>query len=479
MRNVRNGTRNSQRRPKRRRRNLLLWLSGADLDTLARAPRERRKFIGVGGIVLTTAVLATVSSSFALTMGARAPLYAAILFGLLWGLAIMNLDRWLVTATQRRPKWWQNLLTALPRVAMALVIGAVISTPLVLWLFQPEIDAQLNTIHQRKLDQHQQSLLNDARFKEIPVLQERITKNQAIADGKTSAVEEDATIKDLQKQYNELNTKYEAAQKEATCEFDGSCGSHTYGGGPAYQQKKAVAEDLKQQRDSAGAKLDAARKGASDQQAQSVSNARTTAKDSVTRDQEELGRLQQQKKADEDQFNRDTANDTGLLARMEALSELTGKNSTLQLSYLMLLLFITTVEVLPVVVKFLINLAPATAYDTILEKSNEADVYAAEQDLTRRQNLAKFEQDARQAREQELLAQRIQRANSFDDERDAYDDERSGRRWGRRAQKQPGGYIPWPDDEPPTGPIGGNGRGDTERPAEGEERLTERWTFDR
>ncbi|WP_432995243.1 DUF4407 domain-containing protein [Dactylosporangium sp. CA-233914] len=479
MRDVRNGTRNSQRRPKRRRRSFLLWLSGADLDTLSRAPRDRRKFIGVGGIVLTTAVLATISSSFALTMGARAPLYAAIPFGLLWGLAIMNLDRWLVTATQRRPKWWQNLLTALPRVVMALVIGAVISTPLVLWLFQPEIDAQLNTIHQRRLDQHQQNLLNDARFKEIPALQDRIAKNQAIADGKTSTVEEDPAVKDLQAQYDALDAKYQVAQKEATCEFDGTCGSHTFGGGPAYQQKKAVADDLKQQRDSVGAKLDTARKNTADQQAQSASNARTTAKDAVAHDQETLNRLQQQKKADEDQFNLDTANDTGLLARLEALSELTGKNSTLQVAYLMLLLFITTVEVLPVVVKFLINLAPATAYDTILEKSEEADVYAAEQELTRRQNLAKFEQDARQAREQELMAQRIQRMNSFDEERDAYEEGRPGRRWGRRPPKQPGGYVPWPDDEAPTRLTGGAGADNADRPAEGEERLTERWTFDR
>ncbi|GAA3456964.1 DUF4407 domain-containing protein [Dactylosporangium matsuzakiense] len=485
MRNSGTGNRNSPRRP--RRRNFMLWLSGADLDTLARAPRERRKFIGVGGIVLTTAVLAAVSSTFALTMGARTPLYAAIPFGLLWGLAIMNLDRWLVTATQRRDKWWQNLLTALPRVLMALVIGAVISTPLVLWLFQPEIDAQLNAIHQRRLDQHQQSLLNDARFKDIPVLQERISKNQAIADGRTSTASDSQAVKDLQAQYDELDKKYQAAQKDATCEFDGTCGSHQFGGGPAYQQKQAVANDLKQQRDAIGTRLDAARKSDTDQQAQTGTNARATAKDAVTRDQQELTRLQQQKKADEDQFSLDTANDTGLLARLEALSELTGKNSTLQTAYLMLLLFITTVEVLPVVVKFLINLAPATAYDEILAKSEKADIFAAEQELVRRQNVAKFEQDARQTREQELLAQRIQRMNSFDDEREAFDDGRPSRRGRRAPKQQPGGYMPWPDDEPPTGLMnGGNTAGgssradnDPDEPADDEERLTERWTFDR
>ena len=76
----------------------LLWLSGADLATLEKCPSERGKFTGVGGVVLTTAVMAVVSCAFALYTGAHAPLPVAIGAALFWGLAIMNLDRWLVTA---------------------------------------------------------------------------------------------------------------------------------------------------------------------------------------------------------------------------------------------------------------------------------------------------------------------------------------------------------------------------------------------
>jgi hypothetical protein len=100
------------------RRSFLIWLSGADLDTLSRSPRERRKFSGLGGVVLTTSCMASVSMAFALHNGVRAALWAAIVVALLWGLAIANLDRWLIVAATRRKKWWQNLASAAQRTSL-------------------------------------------------------------------------------------------------------------------------------------------------------------------------------------------------------------------------------------------------------------------------------------------------------------------------------------------------------------------------
>ncbi|MFF5232354.1 DUF4407 domain-containing protein [Dactylosporangium sp. NPDC000521] len=474
------------------RRGLLLWLSGADVDTLSHTPRETRKFIGLGGIVLTTATLAAISATFALTLGARAPIWAAVPAGLLWGLAIMNLDRWLVTATQRRPQWYQNLLTALPRVVMALIIGAVISTPLVLWLFQREIDAQLNVIHQRRLDQHQQALLNDARFKSIPQLQASIAQNQAIANGTATGASEDPRVKELQAQYDDLNTKFQAAQASATCEFDGTCGTKTRGGGEAYRQKQAVADELRRQRDAVGRDLDQARNEAKTKQAQSASAEQATAAEQVKRDQAELDRLEALKKAEEDQFKADTANDKGLLAQLGALSELTDKNSTLRLAYLMLLLFITTIEVLPVLVKFLMNLAPATAYDKILEKAEATDFATAESRLSHRQERLEFEEQARADREKELIRERISRVRSIDDDygmtghvstKPAETPTTRLMTWllRRNAPTQPVGYTPWPDEEPFAGttrinpPPATTARIDDDD----EDRMTERWSFER
>lgn len=137
----------------------LISLTGADRRLLAQqAPHDVAKYAGIGGAVLTTAVFAALSSTFALRMAAGAPLLLAALFGLVWGLAILNLDRWLVAANARQSSWWRNVLVALPRVLMALRIGVVMSTPLVLQLFSPEIETELVMMRQRAQAAFEQDL---------------------------------------------------------------------------------------------------------------------------------------------------------------------------------------------------------------------------------------------------------------------------------------------------------------------------------
>src|SRR5437764_14088617 len=109
---------------------LLVRLSGADEDQLARVPQDRPKYVGMGGAVLTTAGMAMLASTLALSMALRVNFLVALLFGIAWGIAILNLDRWLI-ATQHQSKR-QTLALALPRFVLAVVIGAVMSTPLVL-----------------------------------------------------------------------------------------------------------------------------------------------------------------------------------------------------------------------------------------------------------------------------------------------------------------------------------------------------------
>src|SRR5262249_40093036 len=122
------------------------------------------------------------------------------------------------------------------------------------------------------------------------------------------------------------------------------------------------------------------------------------------------------KKADEDHFNADTRNDRGLLARLGALSELTSNNATLRTAYLMLLLFITTIEVLPVFVKFLMNLAPPTTYDAILERAEKADIDTADVELDYKLNLTKYEFEERRRREEETVRNKVDRTVAVEDE---------------------------------------------------------------
>ncbi|MBN1174062.1 MAG: DUF4407 domain-containing protein [Micromonosporaceae bacterium] len=360
---------------RRRLRGPFIWLSGADPETLAQAPRDIHKHQGLGGVVLTTAVMAAGSSMFALSMGIRAPWYATIPIGLLWGLAILNLDRWLVTAAQRQERWYQNLVAVLPRLMLALIIGTVISTPLVLRIFQNEINAELEVVHQKRLNQHEQDLQSDTRFSRIPELETEVAKLQALANGTNlPGGDQDAEVTKLQSEYDALVQQYAEARDQAICEYDGTCGTKTKGNGAAFRQRQAAADEIKQRVNDAKRELDEAKA----KQQTATGNERATAKQRLPQATADLTRLKELKQQEEDSFRASTRNDTGILARLDALSKLTSRNSTLRTAYLVLLIFITSIEVLPVLTKFLMNCGRASAYDTILRRKEQADIRIAE-----------------------------------------------------------------------------------------------------
>lgn len=358
-----------------RHNRLLLWLSGADLDSLAKVPREARKYVGLGGLVLTTAALAAVSATFALAVGLRAPLVVALLVGLCWGLAIMNLDRWLITAAQRQRRWYLNLALTTPRLLLALIIGTVVSTPMVLWIFNQEIESELNVVQRERDAAFQAALTRDERFRSIPDLERRVADNQRVVDGTAAApgAAESAEVTRLQGEYDRLDADYRRAQSAATCELDGTCGTDKPGSGKAFRNKQKVATDLKKRRDEVRGRLDTARSAASEEDRTAVASARKTAADRLTGDKAELARLVSERDALKARHDAASAENRGLLARLEALSHFTADNGTLRSAYLALFLFITALEILPVFAKLLMNLAAPSLYDRIVGRTDEKD----------------------------------------------------------------------------------------------------------
>ncbi|WP_305789958.1 DUF4407 domain-containing protein [Symbioplanes lichenis] len=393
------------------RRGLLIWLSGADPDSLARSPREGRKFSGLGGVVLTTACMAGVSAGFALHTGVQAPLPVAVVVAVLWGLAIANLDRWLVAAAGRRERWWQNVILLLPRALLAMVIGAVVSTPLVLWIFQREIQAQMTVTQQTQRNDFERKLRTDARFAAIPQLEKDVAALQKVAAGTVTedVVGRDPDVKRTKQAFDDLDKRYTAARESALCEFDGSCGSKIKGGGPSYRQKVAVVQDLRRQRDAAKQAWEQAQAAAEKKQDQSAGVQQADAKSGLEDKKEQLSRLKDLKTAEEDRYLADSRNDRGLLAQLEALSTITDRNSTLKTAYLTLLLFITAIEILPVLTKFLLNIGPATAYDKILASAERNDVTVAEQRMRFEREQEEEELKARARRQEEIRAETASR----------------------------------------------------------------------
>ncbi|RYZ58832.1 MAG: DUF4407 domain-containing protein, partial [Chitinophagaceae bacterium] len=132
----------------------LWWCAGAQQAVLARFPSEQTKYSGLGGVVLATFALAALSSGYAFYT-VFGNLWWSCLFALLWGAIIFNLDRFLVSTMRKYGVSRQKqVLMALPRFCLALLIGLTIARPLELKLFEKEITVKMEEALHNKMLQH-------------------------------------------------------------------------------------------------------------------------------------------------------------------------------------------------------------------------------------------------------------------------------------------------------------------------------------
>src|SRR3954447_12440358 len=181
----------------RRRRigHALAVLAGARPDILETTPGARARFVALGGVLLSTGGLAVLSTAFAVHMAVGVVWPLAIVIGLFWGLEIVNLDRMLLVGMAHDASLKRNLLMAVPRVGLALVLGIVISTPLTLQIFHKEIDTEIVALQAENSDAYKKSLDSDARFAGLPDLRDRVAAEQA---GVASGGPSDTTLAALQ-----------------------------------------------------------------------------------------------------------------------------------------------------------------------------------------------------------------------------------------------------------------------------------------
>ena len=77
-------------------KSFFILCSGSDKDILQSCSNgEQNKYAGIGATVFFTAVMAFLASSYALYT-VFDNYYIAVFFGLIWGLLIFNLDRFIV-----------------------------------------------------------------------------------------------------------------------------------------------------------------------------------------------------------------------------------------------------------------------------------------------------------------------------------------------------------------------------------------------
>jgi hypothetical protein len=104
----------------------------------------------------------------------------SIIFGLIWGLIIFNIDRFIVTSTGKgdgtEKITWDEFKNAIPRIIMGIIIAVTISKPIEIRMFEPEILGRLS-IKQKELRDKLEAIDSKKREKELMEIRNGSFKN--------------------------------------------------------------------------------------------------------------------------------------------------------------------------------------------------------------------------------------------------------------------------------------------------------------
>ena len=191
--------------------------SGSDTDILKGCSKgEQNKYAGIGATVFFTALMAFLAASYALYT-VFDNLFAAIGFGLIWGLLIFNLDRYIVSTIKKTGNVIDELIQASPRIILAVIIAIVIAKPLELKIFEKEINQVL-------LEQK-----NDFTLANKDQIAQQYTPTITSLQNDISNLKNEITAKET-----EVNDYYNTYIAEA----EGREGTMLLGKGPVYKEKR-------------------------------------------------------------------------------------------------------------------------------------------------------------------------------------------------------------------------------------------------
>lgn len=203
--------------------------SGVDKDIVNGCSNgEQNKYAGIGATVFFTTIMAFIAGSYAL-FTVFDNFYTAIFFGLIWGLLIFNLDRFIVSTIKKRDNFLDEFIQATPRIVLAIIIAIVISKPLEIKIFQKEI----NTV-----------LLKEKN--EMAIVNKNQVANYFKMDVDKNKAETDSLKASISKKEKEVAALYQSYITEA----EGSAGTKRMGKGPIYKEKRAAYDLASKQLDS-------------------------------------------------------------------------------------------------------------------------------------------------------------------------------------------------------------------------------------
>lgn len=339
--------------------NFLFFCAGADTKILAKCTHtDRVKSQGIGGVVLATAALAFFSGSYAFYMvfspkqgmameavqqASHTPAYiASLVFGLVWSLMIFNLDRFIV-ATSGHGDGTEKITLGelgrgLPRIAMAIMIGFILSKPLELRIMQSEIDAKLQLVQEEHVKQRKSNL--DVEYDKA---------GKALDVKRAEAIEQrNAKEQELKK----LKIQVDSARMRLEQEIDGESVNGKKGEGPAAKQKRETQ-----------AKAEAEFKETEQRYAPILNNLQQN----IDQVQAEIDAMQARRELDLKQIRVEAAKKDGLIERVYIAEEIAPTASKMLTALLIIL------EIAPILFKMMLSLSP---YDYLTENEKRKVIAA-------------------------------------------------------------------------------------------------------
>lgn len=305
-----------------------LFCSGSDTELLKKCPTETGKYVGIGATIFFTGVFASLAAGYSLYT-VFDNIWAAIFFGLVWGIMIFNLDRFIVSSIRKENRVGREMMMAIPRIILAILISVVIAKPLELKIFEKEIQPELIVMEQEKYAQ-QEAMVN-SRFQFVQDSL-KIEIQNLKSDLQTQALKRDALVR--------------LAQEEA----DGTGGSKKKNLGPIYKVKKADAD-----------KAEKELQQLTDTNLSRIKELEILVDANNSKIKEEIASLERSKR-------------NGLASRIEALDRLTSQSAAIWWAHWFIIFLFIAIETAPVFVKLISSKGP---YDNLLKI--EEHTFAAEE----------------------------------------------------------------------------------------------------
>jgi len=382
-------------RAKRRARgtslsDFLISLSGASPQILRRCPTERPKYTGIGSAILVTALIAAMSAAFVLCLDVGLPLAWAILLGMALGLTIIALDRWLIAALDRQSNPWRYLILAAPRIALGVILGVALTTPLLLQIFVSYINGQLAEVHSSQLSAYYVQLPSTALNHKITSDENTVNYLEKVidSDGATAAANpyKDPELLSLEAQLTSANSLAASDYKLWSCQLYGgpSC-PNAIGDGPLAEADHSAYNSAVQQVKTLQAEIESREAQLNQQNVNDRKSSLAQAQAAFPAAQSRLAADTAEQTQITTAFQRAVSNNNGLLPRLQALSEVTQGASTINTVRWLLFALFVLIQCFPIGVKVLLNLGPENTYEKMVALEEEGLLRAAREDVARRQ----------------------------------------------------------------------------------------------